>query len=150
MLHACFVYDRTCFMCIFIQYLAFSGTNLLTRCHSAGSCFLMFFLFQKSCTGNILGIAWNKLPALLNHVRKTVPEGDLRGAARWPDPTQARPDPGPRLGDVWAHQGARDAASSPIYSSFRENPRHLRENPRKVPYPPSSTNPSRECSGALP
>src|SRR3954467_14386616 len=47
MLHACFVYDPTCFMCIFIQYLAFSGTNLLTRCRSACSCFLLFLYFRK-------------------------------------------------------------------------------------------------------
>src|SRR3954463_11919709 len=93
--------------------------TILTRCHSASSCFLLFFVFQKSCTGNILGIAWDKLPALLNHVMKTVSEGDLRGAARSPDPTQTRPNPGPRLGGVWAHQGAPDSASSPIYSSFR-------------------------------
>src|SRR3954471_10231926 len=72
------------------------------------------------------------------------------GAARWPDPTQARPDPGPCLGGVWAHLGAPDSASSPIYSMFRENPRYPREIPRKVPLPPSSTNPSREGSGALP
>src|SRR3954467_9947848 len=47
MLHACFVYIPTCFMCTFIQYLAFSGTNLLTRCHSASSCFLLFLCFRK-------------------------------------------------------------------------------------------------------
>ena len=34
-------------MCIFIQYLAFSRTNLLTRCHSASSCFLLFLYFIK-------------------------------------------------------------------------------------------------------
>src|SRR4051812_47346769 len=90
------------------------------------------FVFQKSCIGNILGIAWDKLPVPLNHVTKTVTERDLRGAARWPDPTQARPDPGPCLGGVWAHQGAPDSASSPIYSSFRENPRDPREITRKV------------------
>src|SRR3954469_2575445 len=99
-------------------------------------CQLLFsavFVFQKSCTGNILGIAWEKFPVPLNHVTKTVPEGDLRGAARWPDPTQARPDPGPRLGGVWAQQGAPDSASSPIYSTFWENSRRPRENPQKFP-----------------
>src|SRR3954470_2500201 len=95
--------------------------------------FFAVFVFQKSCTENILGIAWDKFPALLNHVTKTVSEGDLRGAARWPDPTQARPDPGPRLGGIWDHQGAPDSASSPIYSSFQENPSHPREILRKVP-----------------
>src|SRR3954468_11326337 len=106
----------------------------MTQCHFL---FSAVFVFQKSWTGNILGIAWDKLPALLNHVTKTVSEGDLRGAARWPDPTQARPDPGPRLSGVWVHQGAPGSASSLIYSSFRENPRHPRENPRKVPSRPS-------------
>src|SRR3954454_3790769 len=47
MLHACFVYDPTCFMCLFIQYLAFSETNLLTRCHSASFFFLLFLYFRK-------------------------------------------------------------------------------------------------------
>src|SRR3954464_1708227 len=31
----------------FIQYLAFSGTNLITRCHSVSSCFLLFLYFIK-------------------------------------------------------------------------------------------------------
>src|SRR3954468_1020113 len=101
--------------------------------------FSVVFVFQKSCTGNILGIAWEKLPVPLNHVTKTMPEGDLRG--------------GGVLGGVWAHQGTPDSASSPIYSSFRENPRHMRENPRKVPQPPSSPKQASGdrslCSGTL-
>src|SRR3954449_5575186 len=105
MLHACFVYDPICFMCIFIQYLAFLGTNLLTRCHSASSLFSSVFLIQKSCIGNILGIARDKLPVPYNHVTKTVPEDDLRGASQ-----VARPHPGAagawpalgwRLGPPW-------------------------------------------------
>ena len=40
----------------FIAFLSFSGTNLLTRCHSASSLFSAVFWFQKSCSGNILGI----------------------------------------------------------------------------------------------
>src|SRR3954462_10026643 len=47
MLHACFVYIPTCFICSFIHFLAFSETNLLTRCHSASSCFLLFLCFRK-------------------------------------------------------------------------------------------------------
>src|SRR3954465_15237971 len=47
MLHACFVYIPTCFMCTFIHFLALLGTNLLTRCRSASSCFLLFFCFRK-------------------------------------------------------------------------------------------------------
>jgi hypothetical protein len=36
----CLVYTSWCFY-------AFSGTNLLTRCHSASSCFLLFLCFKK-------------------------------------------------------------------------------------------------------
>jgi hypothetical protein len=42
------------------RFYAFFGTNLLTRCHSASSLFSAVFVFQKSYTGNILGIGQNK------------------------------------------------------------------------------------------
>jgi hypothetical protein len=42
------------------HFYAFSGTNLSMRCHSASSLFFAIFVFQKSYTGNILGIGWNK------------------------------------------------------------------------------------------
>ena len=44
---------------LWYTFYAFSGTNLLTRCHSASSCFLLFW-FQKSYTGNILRIGRDK------------------------------------------------------------------------------------------
>src|SRR4051812_21281097 len=75
--------------------------------------------------------------------------------ARWPDPTPARPGPGPRQGGVWAHLGSPDSASSPIYSPIPENPRGTRNIPRKVLQPPSSS-PKQDsgdrslCSGTLP
>jgi hypothetical protein len=58
MLHAylytiCFVFCYTLW-----RFYAFSGTNLLTRRHSANS--LFFPVFQKSYTRNILGIGRNK------------------------------------------------------------------------------------------
>src|SRR3954447_14847259 len=91
--------------------------------------FSAVFVFQKSCTENILGIARDRLSVPYNHVTKTVPEDDLRGASQVarPNPGAARPWPG--LGGVWAHLGAHDSASSPIYYLFRENPRHPREIP---------------------
>src|SRR4051812_447221 len=92
--------------------------------------FSVVFVFQKSCTGNILRIARDKLPVPYNHVMKTVPEDDLRGASQVarPQPGTARPWPVPG----W-RLGAPDSASSPMYSPFRENPRYPRNIPRKVP-----------------
>jgi hypothetical protein len=42
------------------HFYAFSGTNLLTRCHSASSLFSAIFVFHKSYIGNILEIGRNK------------------------------------------------------------------------------------------
>ena len=47
MLHACFTTISICFTYTSWHFYAFSGTNLLTRCHSASSCFLLFLYFMK-------------------------------------------------------------------------------------------------------
>jgi hypothetical protein len=64
------IYNFWCSMLVYIiclvfrytswRFYAFSGTNLLTRCHSASSLFFAIFVFQKSYTGNILRIGQNK------------------------------------------------------------------------------------------
>jgi hypothetical protein len=56
MLHACLY--TICFEFCYTswRFYAFPETNLLTRCHSASSLFSAVFVFQKSYTGNILGI----------------------------------------------------------------------------------------------
>jgi hypothetical protein len=56
MLHACFYTICLVFRYTSWHFYAFSGTNLLTRCHSASSLFSAIFVFQKCYTGNILGI----------------------------------------------------------------------------------------------
>src|SRR3954468_1480145 len=95
MLHACFVYDPTCFMCIFIQYLAFSGTNLLTRCHSASSCFLLFCISEKlymKYSRNCMGLIASTLKSRNEDCAGTTPEGGLPCGQTPPrrDPTLAR------------------------------------------------------------
>jgi hypothetical protein len=49
-----------CFVTLRGFFMHFSGTNILTRCHGASSLFSDVFVFQKSYTGNILGIGRNK------------------------------------------------------------------------------------------
>jgi hypothetical protein len=60
MLHACLY--TICFVFCYTswRFYAFSRNNLLTRRHSASSLFSAIFVFQKSYTGNILGIGRNK------------------------------------------------------------------------------------------
>jgi hypothetical protein len=45
--HACFTPIALCFVYTLWHFYAFSGTNLLTRCHSASSYFLLFLYFRK-------------------------------------------------------------------------------------------------------
>jgi hypothetical protein len=47
MLHACFTPIALCFVYTSWHFYAFSGTNLLTRCHSASFYFLLFLYFRK-------------------------------------------------------------------------------------------------------
>src|SRR3954462_3221443 len=150
MLHACLVYDAICFMCLFIVYLAFSGTNLLTRCHSASSCFLLFLYFRKVVQEIFSELNGTNCQYLIITKGRLCQKMTGGGSARWPGPTPALPALGPRRGGIWAHPGSPDSTSSPIYSPIWENPRETRNIPRKVPLLPSSTNPSREGSEALP
>jgi hypothetical protein len=60
MLHACSYTIFLVFCYTLWRFYAFSRTNLLTRCDSASSLFSAVFVFQKSYTGNILGIGRNK------------------------------------------------------------------------------------------
>src|SRR4051812_36943705 len=96
MLHACFVYDPTCFMCIFIQYLAFSGTNLLRRCHSVSSCFLLFLYFRKLCrkySRNCMGQIASTIKSRKEDSARRRPEVGCQVAR--PHPGAARPCPAP-------------------------------------------------------
>jgi hypothetical protein len=47
MLHACFYTIFLVFPYTSWHYYAFSGTNLLTRCHSASSLLLLFLCFRN-------------------------------------------------------------------------------------------------------
>jgi hypothetical protein len=60
MLHACFYTIYLVFRYTSWHFYAFSETNLLTSRHSVSSLFSAVFVFQKSYTGNILGIGRNQ------------------------------------------------------------------------------------------
>jgi hypothetical protein len=132
MLHAysytiCFVFYYTSWC-----FYAFSGTNLLTRCHSASSLFSDVFVFQKSYTGNILRIGWNKSRTsyFYRSFAKTKDETEEgqgpatpQGAqpSPWSHPPMVRP-PGP----------PPDDAPSPIKSPRWEKPKGQISFPRNI------------------
>jgi hypothetical protein len=132
-------------------FYVFSGTNLLMRCHCASSQFSAVFVFQKSYTGNILGIGRNKsrtsknLPKLPENQR-----GDETESRRWPHHQGAWPRAWPRCPMVRAPWSTSDAAHSPIKTPRREKPKDpitFQETHRDPP--PSSTR-DREGLEALP
>src|SRR3954462_293703 len=98
MLHACFVCIPTCFMCTFIQYLAFSGTNLLTRCHSASSCFMLFLCFRKVVHEIFSELHGTKTQYLIILSRSRSQKGGHMAARRPPGAASPGPAPGVCLG----------------------------------------------------
>jgi hypothetical protein len=83
------------FRCTLWHFYAFSGTNLLTRCHSASFLFSAVFVFQKSYTGNILRIGQNKSQTSRNLPK--LPEnqkGDREGPQAGHTVGQRGPGPG--------------------------------------------------------
>jgi len=93
MFHACFIPNATCFNSSLYHFYAFSGTNLLNRCHSASSCFLLSFCFRNSLL-EIFSKRHANLPDLFLHgneapVRRRSPGGSPGEEA------------GPRRGQGW-------------------------------------------------
>jgi hypothetical protein len=125
MLHACFYTICWVFCYTSWYFYAFSGTNLLTRCHSASSLFSAVFVFQKSYIGNILGIGWNQ--SQTSRYFTELPEhqrGDRAGPRGWPHHQVARPTPGLHRPVVWAPRSTSDDAPLPIKTPQREKPKY--------------------------
>jgi hypothetical protein len=152
MLHACFYTICLVFRYTSWRFYAFSGTNLLTRCHSASFLFFAIFVFQKSYTENILGIGRNKsrtsknLPKL-PEVRRGDGEGPRAGhtvGRRGPSPGHAPyvcDRPGPLL-------------TLPLRLSIKtprwEKPKHPINFPEAHRDPPPLLTQDREGPEALP
>jgi hypothetical protein len=121
MLHACLC--TICFVFCYTSwhFYAFSGTNLLTRCHSACSLFSTVFVFQKSYTGNILGIGRNKSRSsyFSRHEIESKAEMDGRQGPATPYGGAASPWPTPPSGGAtWPTSWRRPSAY--IFSSVRK------------------------------
>jgi hypothetical protein len=95
MLYACFYTICLVFRYTSWHFYAISTTNLLTRCHSASSLFSAIFVFQKSYTGNILGIERNKFQK--SYFSWKLPE-DRKRAGGGPEAALTRRGRGPAPG----------------------------------------------------
>jgi hypothetical protein len=141
MLHACFYTICLVFRYTSWHFYAFSGTNLLTRCHSASSLFSAVFVFRKSYIENILGIGRNK-----NRTSRylTKLSEDRRGDGAEPEGGITRR---PMVCPTWS---TSDAAPSPIKTPRRENIKDPINFPETHRDPPSSSTQDREGPEALP
>src|SRR4051812_40294250 len=89
--------------------------------------FSAVFIFQKSCTENILGIERDKLPTPYNYEGKTVPENDWRVVSQVARPHPGAASPWPMPGWCLGPTRLPDSAFSPIYSPIREKTLGRRE-----------------------
>jgi hypothetical protein len=132
------------------HFYAFSGTNILTSRHSASSLFSAIFAFQKSYTGNILGIGQNKSqtsrnsPKLLENRR-----GDEVGPRGPHTNRAARPGPWSRPLCVRAPRPTPDATPSPIKPPRWEKPKYPINFLETHRDPPPSLTRDREGPEAL-
>jgi hypothetical protein len=133
MLHACLC--TICFVFCYTSwcFYAFSGTNVLTRYHSASSLFSAVFVFQKSYTENIFEIGRNEGRTSYFSRHETKSEGEPEGARGPPHHLVARVTPRARHSMVCGPWLPFDIAPPPIKSLRRKNPKSIGVFPNKVP-----------------
>jgi hypothetical protein len=121
MLHACFTPIALCFVYTSWRFYAFFGTNLLTRCHSASSCFLLFLYFRKVTPEIFSELDETKSKVHILLTRRRSLKERWRKARRRLHHRVAWPHPWPCYGV--GPQALSDIAPLPINSLHRENPK---------------------------
>jgi hypothetical protein len=132
MLHACSYTICLVFCYTPWRFYAFSGTSLLTRCHSASFLFSAIFVFQKSYTGNILKIGWNKSQTSYFYRSFAKTEDETEGGQRLATPQGARPSPWPCPPMVSPPGPPPDDTPTPIKTPRRENSKGRIAFPRNI------------------
>jgi hypothetical protein len=132
MLHACFAPIALCFDYTSWYFYVFSGTNLLTRCHSASSCFLLFLCFKKDTQEIFLELDKTKAEVPIYLTRQQSPKERRRGASGQPHHRVARATPWPRHQVVGPPGPPPDIALLPIYSLHQENPKGPNTFPENI------------------
>jgi hypothetical protein len=124
-----------CFVYTSWHFYAFSRTNLLTRCHSASSYFLLFLLFlcfRKVTQEIFLELDETKAEVLNYLTQRRSPEESQRWTKGQPHQVVARATPRSRHQVVWPPGPPPDIALPPIYSLHRENPKAPNSFPENI------------------
>jgi hypothetical protein len=125
MIHACFTPIALCLVYTSWLFYAFSRTNLLTRCHSASSCFLLFLCFRKVTQEIFLELDKTKAEVPIYLKGRRSPKERRSRTRRRPHHRVARATPWPRHQVVWAPGPPPDIALLLIHSLRRENPKGM-------------------------
>jgi hypothetical protein len=121
-----------CFVYTLWHFYAFSRINLLTRCHSASSYFLLFLFFWK-VTHEIFSKLDKTKAEVPNYLtRRRSPKKSRRRTKGQPHQVVAWATPWPRHQVVWPHGLPPDITLPPIYSLHRENPRGPNTFPENI------------------
>jgi hypothetical protein len=150
MLHACFTPIALCFVYTSWHFYAFSGTNILTRCHSASSCFLLFLYFRKVTQEIFLELDEMKAEVPIYLTWRRSPKERRRGARGQTHHRVVWANPWSPHEVVWTPGPPTDIALPPINSLRRENLRRQTLFHKTYCKPLSSSSRDREGPEALP
>jgi hypothetical protein len=132
MLHACFTTIALYFVYTSCHFYAFSRTNLLTRCHSASSCFLLFLCFGKVTHEIFSELDETKTEVPIYLKGRRSPEGRQSRTRRRPHHRVTRATPWQCHQVVWAPGPSHEIALPPINSLRRENPKETNTFPWNI------------------
>jgi hypothetical protein len=132
MLHACFTPIALCFVYTSWHFYAFSWTNLLTRCQSASSYFLLFLCFRKVTQEIFLELDETKAKVPMYLTQRRSPKERWRAARRQPHHRVAWATPWSHHQVVWGPGPPSDITLLPINSLRRENSKRPITFPRNI------------------
>jgi hypothetical protein len=132
MLHACFTTIGLCFIYTSWRFYAFSGTNLLTRCHSASSCFLLFLYFREVIQEILLELDETKPEVPIFPDMKMESKAEMEEGTKVATPPGGAGTPWSRQAMVWGPWVPSDMTLPPINCLQHENPKGRGLDPQKV------------------
>jgi hypothetical protein len=107
------------------HFYAFSGTNLLTSCHSASSLFFCYFCVSEVIHRKYSRNLTKQVPEVLFYPEASRdPKRSRKGATRAPHTRPAQPGPGPRQLGVRPPGSTSDIAPSPIKTPRWKKPKY--------------------------
>ena len=106
----------TCFIYTFISFDAFSGTPLLTRCHSVSSLFAVVFCFRKVVKEIFSELDKRNVKVLIFPGRFQNTEEETEEDPEGPTPLPGAAPLLPREHGVWGPRASTAFALSPTYT----------------------------------